>query len=66
MLSLPHANHECVKPGFAIESYSVDKPAIFYSGWYAFKHKFAFYQVHTFFQQATWSLRLQASMKVKN
>ena len=50
MLSLPHANHECVKPGFAIESYSVDKPVIFYSGWYAFKHKFAFYQVHTFFQ----------------
>lgn len=38
MLSLPHANHECVKPGFAIESYSVDKPINFYSKRHVFEH----------------------------
>ena len=42
MFSLPHANHECFKPGFAVESYSVDKPINFCSSWYAFKHKFSF------------------------
>ena len=42
MLSLPHTNHECVKPGFVIETYSVDKPIKFYLSLYAFEHNALF------------------------